>query len=211
MATAPGISAADFLPERWTLSSLTQASIGCRGCDLYKNATQTVFGEGASRAQVVLVGEQPGDREDLSGHPFVGPAGRVLDRALADADIPRASVYVTNAVKHFKWEPRGKRRIHKRPRDREIEACYPWLGAEVEVIGPKVVVCMWVTAARAAFGKTVRLKALRGTCHPTRLANLTFVTLHPSALLRIEDRADRHATYDGFVEDLRRVRERLNN
>src|SRR5918992_6236653 len=155
-------SAADFLPEHRSLNSLREAASTCQGCALYQDATQTVFGEGRSNAKVVFIGEQPGDEEDRSGRPFVGPAGRLLNRALVEAGIDRTAVYITNAVKHFKWEPRGRRRIHKKPQDREIKACKPWLVNEIELIRPQVVVCLGVTAATAAFGKAVRLKDYRG-------------------------------------------------
>lgn len=150
-------SASDFLPERVSLRSLRTAAAACRGCGLYAHATQTVFGEGLRDSSVVLVGEQPGDQEDRQGHPFVGPAGRLLHDALRDAGLAPKEVYITNAVKHFKWELRGKRRIHKRPHEREIEACRPWLEAELQVIAPQAVVCLGVTAARSVFGHTLRL------------------------------------------------------
>lgn len=205
MVRARQRSAADFLPARWTLTSLRAAAKRCRGCDLYKRATQTVFGEGPRRAPLMLVGEQPGDAEDRLGHPFVGPAGRLLDRALADAGIPRAAVYITNAVKHFKWTPRGKRRLHQRPREGEIDACKPWLVAEVKVISPRVVVCLGATAARAAFGRPVTIKQYRGRYTKTPLADATFVTIHPSAILRLND-PERADAYAGFVADLRQLR-----
>lgn len=211
MAEKPQRSAADFLPKHRTLASLERAAAGCQGCDLYQNATQTVFGEGDDSADLVLVGEQPGDQEDRLGHPFIGPAGRILDRALADAGIGRARAYVTNAVKHFKWIRRGKLRLHKRPEDREIEACYPWLMAEVALLRPRVVVCLGVTAARAAFGRTVRLKDYRGSFVPTRLSPATFVTIHPSAILRLPEHEQRQQEYRRFVDDLRRVGARLEN
>lgn len=195
-------SAAQFLPARLSLGALRAAAAECTGCDLYRNATQTVFGEGRSDATVVLVGEQPGDQEDRSGHPFVGPAGRLLDRALTDAGIRREAVYVTNAVKHFKWTPRGKRRLHQRPREGEIDACNPWLTAELQVIKPQVLVCLGATAARAVFGRTVRLRDHRGTLTATPLAPRTFVTIHPSAILRLHD-PDRAREYRLFVADLK--------
>ncbi len=170
-------SAAAFVPARLGLAVLRRAAAGCTGCDLYRNATQTVFGEGARSAQLVLVGEQPGDREDREGHPFVGPAGRLLERALADAGIPRESVYITNAVKHFKWAARGKRRLHQRPREGEIDACNPWLVAEIAVVRPRVVVCLGSTAARAVFGRTVRIKDCRGRFLKAGIADCAFVTL----------------------------------
>jgi DNA polymerase len=202
-------SAIDFLPERLTLNTLREAASGCRGCALYQDATQTVFGEGRQDAKIVFIGEQPGDEEDRSGRPFVGPAGRLLDRALVDAGIDRKTAYVTNAVKHFKWEPRGKRRIHKKPQDREIKACKPWLISEIEVLHPRAVVCLGVTAATAAFGKTVRLKDYRGHFFQTPLSEATFVTTHPSALLRLPDERTRQLEYGRFVDDLRQVKSQL--
>jgi uracil-DNA glycosylase len=209
MAEKSASSAAEFIPERVDLAGLREAAAGCRGCGLYENATQTVFGEGPRDARVVLVGEQPGDQEDRQGRPFVGPAGRVLEQALADAGIAKEHTYITNAVKHFKWEPRGKRRIHKKPQDREIDACQPWLAAELEAIAPQALVCMGVTAARAAFGKAVRLKDYRGRFHESPLARATFVTTHPSALLRLVDRSQYAEEYERFVADLREVAQRL--
>lgn len=202
-------SAAQFIPAELSLTSLRKAAATCTGCDLYRDATQTVFGEGPRDARVMLVGEQPGDQEDRSGHPFVGPAGKLLARAIAAAGIPEGEVYLTNAVKHFKWEPRGGRRIHKRPLDAEIKACNPWLAAELKAIRPEVVVCLGATAARAVFGRTVRIKDYRGTFTDTPMAALTFVTTHPSALLRIPEKSDRDAEYARFVDDLRLVRSRL--
>ena len=206
-------SAADFLPQRLNLAALRRAAADCRGCDLYRSATQTVFGEGPRGAAVVLIGEEPGDREDVEGRPFVGPAGRLLSTALHDAAIERKQVYITNAVKHFKWEPRGKRRIHKKPQDREIDACRPWLEAELQVIQPRVVVCMGVSAMRAVFGRAVRLKDHRGTFSATPLSSCTFVTVHPSSILRLRG-AHRHGgdyelEYRRFVADLQAVRARL--
>jgi uracil-DNA glycosylase len=200
-------SAAEFLPERLSLASLRRAAAVCTGCDLYRRATQTVFGEGPRQARFVLIGEQPGDQEDRSGHPFVGPAGRLLDRALAQAGIPRQTTYVTNAVKHFSWTERGKRRLHKRPREGEIDACNPWLVAELRLIRPRVVVCMGATAARAVFQRNVRLADYRGkfTASPFGMA---FVTIHPSAILRL-GAPDRAREYDRFVADLVRLREYL--
>lgn len=202
-------SAADFLPARLSLRALAHAARGCTGCDLYKRATQTVFGEGGRDAQAVLVGEQPGDREDREGHPFVGPAGRLLERALRDAGIAREAVYITNAVKHFKWIARGKRRLHQRPREGEIDACSPWLVAEIEVVRPRVVVCLGSTAARAVFGRTVRIKDYRGRFARGAVADCVLVTIHPSAILRLIDPAGRQAEYARFVRDLVSVRERL--
>jgi len=199
-------SARSFLPAQLSMAQLRESAAGCTGCDLYKCATQTVFGEGAGRASMMFVGEQPGDQEDLAGRPFVGPAGKILDRALAEAGIARRDLYVTNAVKHFKWEPQGKRRKHKKPSATEIAACRPWLEAETEVVKPRVIVCLGVTAAQAVFGKAVRLNEMRGRPWSTSIAPIVFVTVHPSAVLRHPDPVEREREYRGFVEDLRSIR-----
>ena len=199
-------SARSFLPAQLSMAQLRESAAGCTGCDLYKCATQTVFGEGAGRASTMLVGEQPGDQEDLVGRPFVGPAGKILDKALAEAGIVRRDLYVTNAVKHFKWEPQGKRRKHKKPTATEIAACRPWLEAEIEVVKPRVIVCLGVTAAQAVFGKAVRLNEMRGRPWSTSIAPIVFVTVHPSAVLRHPDAVERDREYRGFVEDLRSIR-----
>ena len=199
-------SAADFLPARKMLPALRAAAAGCRGCDLYKRGTQTVFGEGSPRARVMLIGEQPGHEEDLAGHPFVGPAGRLLDRALAAASIAREDVYVTNVVKHFKWEPRGKRRIHAKPNQMEIAACLPWLEAELEVVEPDAVVCLGATAAQALLGPRFRVTKQRGQWVRAPLAERVLATVHPSAILRAPDDEARHREFDRFVADLVRVR-----
>ena len=204
-------SARSFLPTHLSLPQLRQSAAGCTGCDLYKHATQTVFGEGAARSSIMFVGEQPGDQEDLAGHPFVGPAGKILDKALVEANIARRDVYVTNAVKHFKWEPQGKRRKHKKPSATEIAACRPWLEAEIQVVKPRVVVCLGVTAAQSVFGKAVRLNELRGRPLRTPLAAIVFVTVHPSAVLRHPDPLERTREYRRFVEDLRSIREQLRS
>lgn len=204
-------SAALYLPPRKTLATLARAAHQCRGCDLYRHATQTVFGEGAHGAALMLIGEQPGDLEDVQGRPFVGPAGQVLDRALAQAGIAREAVYLTNAVKHFKWEPRGKRRLHKRPEDAEVRACVPWLVAELVVVNPRVVVCLGVTAARAMFGRTVRLKDLRGQLLPTPRHAHTVVTLHPSALLRLREPAARAQEFAALAQELRQAQRWAND
>ena len=191
-----------------TLDALKRAAASCTNCDLYKNATQTVFGEGAPRAGIVLVGEQPGHEEDLAGHPFVGPAGRLLDVALAEAGLDRARLYVTNAVKHFKWtkdKSGGKRRIHDKPNQSEVEACRPWLQQELWLIRPEVVVCMGVTAANAVLRKRVTITASRGNALESPDGFRTFVTVHPSAILRIPDRRDREAERRRFVQDLQRA------
>lgn len=198
-------SARSFIPAQLSMPRLRESAAGCTGCDLYKRATQTVFGEGAARASIMLVGEQPGDQEDVKGRPFVGPAGSILDKALAEAGIERQQVYVTNAVKHFKWEPQGKRRKHKKPSAAEIAACRPWLEAETQVVKPRIIVCLGVTAAQSVFGKAVRLNDMRGRILSTPLAAAIFVTVHPSALLRHPDADEREREYRRFVQDLRNV------
>jgi len=196
-------SAAEHLPARLSLTSLREAAAGCRACPLWRSGTQTVFGEGRKAARLLLVGEQPGDREDLAGRPFVGPAGRLLDEALEDAGIERRDVYLTNAVKHFKWEPRGKRRIHQKPNAREIAACRPWLEAELEVVAPQVLVCLGATAARALLGPSVRVTKDRGRPLETELAAVAFATVHPSSILRAPDEQSRRRERALFVDDLR--------
>jgi uracil-DNA glycosylase family protein len=198
-------SAAAYVPERPTLPRLKEAAAGCRGCHLWENATQTVFGEGARAADVMLVGEQPGDQEDLAGKPFVGPAGRMLDQALEEAGIDRRQAYVTNVVKHFKWQPRGKRRIHQKPNWAEMAACRPWLEAELEVVGPDVLVCLGATAAQALIGRDFRVSRQRGELVDSPLARYVIATVHPSSILRQRDDASRQAEYAAFVEDLRVV------
>jgi len=198
-------SAAALIPPRPTLTKLREIAAGCTACDLYKRGTQTVFGEGARHARVMLVGEQPGHEEDLAGRPFVGPAGRLLDRALVEAGIDRSTVYVTNVVKHFKWEPRGKRRIHAKPNASEIGACRPWLEAELAVVEPSVVVCLGATAAQALLGRQFRVSAERGRWVKSPLAPRVMATVHPSAILRAPDDETRHAEIRRFVEDLRTV------
>lgn len=195
-------SAAAYLPTRRSLLSLRQAAAGCRGCGLYRQATQTVFGEGPRTASIMLIGEQPGDQEDRRGRPFVGPAGRLLDQALREAGIARAAVYVTNAVKHFKWVARGKRRLHQRPRQGEIDACVPWLMAELAVVKPTVAVCLGATATRALFQRPVRLSDVRGKLLPSALWPQTVVTIHPSALLRITEPVERQTAFGALVDDL---------
>jgi uracil-DNA glycosylase len=198
-------SAAALIPPRPTLSSLRAAASKCKACDLWKTGTQTVFGQGPSNANIVFVGEQPGDREDRTGRPFVGPAGMLLDRALEAAGIDRSQVYLTNAVKHFKWEPRGKRRIHKKPRASEIEACKPWLEAELAVAKPQLVVCLGATAAQALLGKNFSVMKQRGELLESPLAPKVMATVHPSSLLRITDEKDRHLQMEGFIQDLRKA------
>lgn len=201
--------AAPFVPARATLPQLAEAAQRCRGCELYRHATQAVLGEGPAAARVLMVGEQPGDKEDLAGRPFVGPAGHLLDRALADAGIARSEVYVTNAVKHFKFEERGKRRIHKKPSESEITACHPWLEAELAIIRPEVIVCLGATAARAVLGKQHRLLQERGRFFEHPSAKAATATVHPSAILRSPDPETRHRDYALFVRDLVAVRKRL--
>ena len=199
-------TAAPLLPERLSLSSLREAAAGCRACPLWKTGTQTVFGEGLKKAEIVFVGEQPGDREDRVGRPFVGPAGRVLDDALAEVGIDRRLAYVTNAVKHFKWEARGKRRIHQKPNAEELAACRPWLDAELSVLHPRVLVVLGATAAQALLGRNFRVTKHRGVPLESELAPNVLVTVHPSSILRAPDEAARRDAYKAFVADLRVVR-----
>ncbi len=196
-------TAAAFLPERLSLPSLRAAAAGCTACPLHLTGTQTVFGEGLRRARVLLVGEQPGDREDLEGRPFVGPAGRLLDEALEEAGIDRKAAYVTNAVKHFKWQARGKRRIHQKPNAAEIAACRPWLDAELAVVEPEVLVCLGATAAQALLGRGFRVTKERGRLLESELAPATLATVHPSSILRAPDDAARRRERALFVDDLR--------
>jgi uracil-DNA glycosylase family protein len=196
-------SAAPLVPERPTLPKLREAAAGCTACDLYKTGTQTVFGEGSRNAEVMFVGEQPGDQEDLAGRPFVGPAGRLLDEALVDAGIDRKAVYVTNVVKHFKWQGRGKRRIHQKPNWSEIAACRPWLEAELDVVQPRVLVCLGATAAQALLGRQFRVTRERGRPVESELAEHVVATVHPSSILR--DPETREQEYAAFVDDLKVV------
>ena len=191
---------------RNSLEGMRDAAKSCRDCPLWENATQTVFGEGSARAEVMLVGEQPGDQEDVRGLPFVGPAGALLDRALEAAQVDRKKVYVTNAVKHFKWELRGKRRLHKTPAQREIDACRQWLEGEIRVIRPRVIVCMGATAARALLGPEFRVSTQRGRFVTSTLAPFVFATLHPSAILRVRDDAERETAFGQLVDDLSLIR-----
>jgi uracil-DNA glycosylase len=197
------------IPDRPGLRNLREAAAGCRACPLWKTGTQTVFGAGRRSAKVMFVGEQPGDREDREGKPFVGPAGRVLDRALEDAGIDRGDAYVTNVVKHFKWIPKGKRRIHQKPNREEITACRPWLEAELQVVKPKVMVCLGATAARALLGSDFRVTQDRGKLVETDLAPIATGTVHPSSILRIDDEDERRVARDELAEDLREVAKRL--
>lgn len=203
------VTAESFVPVTSSLHELRDAAKHCRGCELYRLATQTVFGEGPKGAQVVMVGEQPGNQEDLDGKPFVGPAGRVLDQALADAQLDRRLVYVTNAVKHFKFEERGKRRIHKKPASAEINACHPWLEAELNAVKPLVVVALGATAALALGGRGVQVTRDRGKFLPHRSAEALVVTIHPSFLLRMPDPEVKAREYEHFVDDLKLVRTKL--
>jgi len=200
-----------LIPPRPTLTAVRAASKECRACDLWKRGTQTVFGEGPRRAKLMLIGEQPGDQEDLAGHPFVGPAGRILDRALAEAGIERATVYVTNVVKHFKWEPRGKRRIHKRPNTVEIAACRPWLDTEIRLVKPAAIVCLGATAAQALLGRAFKVTAHRGERVDSPLAPFVMATVHPSSLLRAPDEDARRRETQRFIDDLKIVRKILKS
>jgi uracil-DNA glycosylase len=201
---------ASFLPSQRDMHRLRAAAAGCKGSDLWKRGTQTVFGEGSVKARVLMVGEQPGDKEDLQGRPFMGPAGTVLDKALTAAGIDRDDVYVTNMVKHFKWEPRGKRRIHKRPNALEISACRPWLDAEIELIRPDVVVLLGATAAQGLLGRSFRVTRHRGEWIPSDFAPFVMATLHPSSILRAQDDASRQEEMRKFVADLKRVASRIS-
>jgi len=204
-SAAPGEGAAPFVPVNAGLGELKAAAAHCQGCDLYRHATQTVFGRGSAEARIVFIGEQPGDQEDLQGAPFVGPAGEVFERALAEAGLAREKLYVTNAVKHFKFEQRGKRRIHQTPRATELSACRPWLEAELALIKPDVLVCLGATAAKAIFGDKFRITRDRGHFAPTRWASKTIATYHPSAVLRGETEAQQAELYGMLLEDLKKV------
>jgi DNA polymerase len=195
--------------SRSPLEKVRLAAAECKACDLWKCGTQTVFGEGADTAELMLVGEQPGDKEDLAGRPFVGPAGHILDQALDDAGIDRSTVYVTNAVKHFKWEARGKRRLHKRPDAGEIAACRPWLDKEIELVRPKVVVCLGATAAQALLGRTFKVTKQRGQLFPQPAGHVVTATVHPSSILRAPDAEARTRELAAFTEDLRQVAKHL--
>jgi len=192
-----------------TLNQLREEARGCQNCTLWANATQTVFGAGDPHARVMLVGEQPGDEEDKKGLPFVGPAGRLLDKALAEAGVEREHLYVTNAVKHFKWELRGKRRLHKTPAQREVDACHRWLEGEIATVKPRVIVCLGSTAAKAVISKNFKVSTQRGQFVESHLARHVFATLHPSALLRVQEEADREAAFKQFVRDLLLIKKAL--
>ena len=211
MATNNPSGAAKFVPQGATLAQLREAVQTCKGCELYRHATQAVLGEGRSTARIVMIGEQPGDKEDLAGKPFVGPAGGLLTRALEDAGIDRSDVYITNAVKHFKFEERGKRRIHKKPTETEVAACRPWLDAELARISPEIIVCLGATAAHAVIGKKHRLLQERGRFFEHPVAKSVTATFHPSAILRAPTPEQRHDTYEAFVADLRAVRRKLES
>ena len=198
-------SAADLVPEQLSLPLLKDAAADCRACDLWRKGTQTVFGAGRARARVMFIGEQPGNEEDLKGKPFVGPAGRLFDKALDEAGIDRKQTYVTNVVKHFKWEPRGKRRIHKKPNAQEISACRPWLEAEFALVKPKVIVALGATAAQALLGPQFRVTKERGKFIESTLAPYIMATVHPSSILRAPDDETRHLEYRRFVDDLKKL------
>jgi len=198
-------SAENLIPEPLTLPTLKEAAADCQACDLWKKGTQTVFGDGRSRSKVMFVGEQPGNEEDLTGKPFVGPAGRLFDSALMEAGINRKQTYVTNVVKHFKWEPRGKRRIHKKPNAQEVSACRPWLEAEIALTRPKVIVALGATAAQALLGPKFRVTKQRGEFIESTLAPYVMATVHPSSILRAPDDETRHLEYRRFVDDLKKL------
>lgn len=200
-----------LIPEHPTLPELKAAAAGCQACDLYKTGTQTVFGEGAPRAKVMFVGEQPGDREDIEGKPFVGPAGGILDEALRAAGIDRGEAYITNTVKHFKWTPQGKRRLHQKPNAAEISACRPWLDAEIAVVKPQILVCLGATAAQALLGRDFRVTQQRGQFIERPGLPLLMATVHPSSILRAPDEESRELEMQAFVADLRRLAQRLED
>jgi uracil-DNA glycosylase len=205
MPQRPTSDAAKLIPDHPTIQRVRDAAKNCHACELWKRGTQTVFGEGEGKAELMLVGEQPGNEEDLAGHPFVGPAGRLLDRALAGAGIDRSLVYVTNVVKHFKWEPRGKRRIHKKPNAAEIGACRPWLDTEIQLVAPRVIVCLGATAAQALLGAQFKVSTGRGAFVPSTLAPFVMATVHPSSILRAPDDDARHREMRRFTDDLRKA------
>ena len=201
--------ASPLIPSRPTIKKLQTVAAGCQACDLWKTGTQTVFGEGRQTSTVMFVGEQPGDKEDLSGRPFVGPAGGLLDKALVEAGIDRTKVYVTNVVKHFKWEPRGKRRIHKKPNAAEINACRPWLEAEVQVIKPRAIICLGSTAAQAVIGPKFKVSTQRATFVQSPLAPLVTATVHPSSILRAPSDEARRTEMERFIDDLTKIRKAI--
>jgi uracil-DNA glycosylase len=205
VATRKPTTAAVLIPQHASVKKLREIAAGCKACPLWKNGTQTVFGEGASHAKVVFVGEQPGFDEDLAGKPFIGPAGKVLDRGLEAAGINREEVYVTNVVKHFKWEPKGNQHIHKKPNASEVAACRPWLDAELEALKPAVVVCLGATAAQSLLGREFRVSRQRGQLVPSPLAPYVIATVHPSSILRAPDADTRHQQMNMFIEDLKTI------
>lgn len=198
-------TAKPLIPKNPSLASLRAAAADCKACPLWQLGTQTVFGEGPARPRIMFVGEQPGDQEDLQGHPFVGPAGKLLDKALEEAGLERNEIYITNAVKHFNWEPRGKRRIHKKPNTLEITACKPWVEAEIDVLEPEVIVCLGAIAAQALLGKQFRVSVSRGQFVDSALAPYVLATVHPASLLRAPDEETRRLEIKRFVDDLRQV------
>jgi len=200
------VTAEPLIPPRPSIPKLQDAAAECKACDLWKTGTQTVFGEGKQRSTVMFIGEQPGDKEDLSGRPFVGPAGGLLDKALAEAGIDRSKVYVTNVVKHFKWEPRGKRRIHKKPNAGEIQACRPWLDAEIRVVKPRAIICLGSTAAQAVIGPKFKVSIQRGQFVESDLAEFVTATVHPSSILRAPTDDARHLETARFINDLKKIR-----
>ncbi|HEU4521599.1 MAG TPA: UdgX family uracil-DNA binding protein [Thermoanaerobaculia bacterium] len=202
-------TAAPLIPARPTVKKLQEAAAGCTACHLWKRGTQTVFGEGKQSSTVMFIGEQPGNSEDLEGRPFVGPAGGLLDRALAEAGIDRSKVYVTNVVKHFKWEPRGKRRIHKKPNALEITACRPWLDAEIRVVKPRAIICLGSTAAQAVIGPKFKVSIQRGTFVESPLAEFVTATVHPSSILRAPTDEARRSETQRFIDDLRKIRKAI--
>ncbi|GAC1433582.1 MAG: UdgX family uracil-DNA binding protein [Thermoanaerobaculia bacterium] len=202
-------TAARYVPPRPTIGKLQAAAEGCKACNLWEKGTQTVFGEGKAASTVMLIGEQPGNAEDLEGRPFVGPAGGLLDRALGEAGIDRAKVYVSNVVKHFKWEPRGKRRIHKKPNATEIRACRPWLEAEIAVVKPRAIICLGATAAQAVIGPKFKVGTHRATFAESPLAPFVTATVHPSSILRAPSDEARHAEMKRFVDDLKKIRKAI--
>lgn len=202
-------SAAPFVPERKSLRSMRRAAANCKGCDLFRGATQTVFGEGSARAELLILGEMPGDQEDLAGRPFVGPAGELLQRALDQAGVPRGAAYISNVVKHFKFKPRGKRRIHQKPNALEIQACSPWLEAELAIVKPQVILCLGATAAQALLGKSYRLTKNRGRFVSHESGAEVLATLHPAALLRMPGKAAREHAFDELVAELKSIKKRI--
>jgi uracil-DNA glycosylase family protein len=211
MPRPPVKTAGPLIPDHPTLPSLREAAADCRACDLWKRGTQTVFGEGRKKSMILFVGEQPGNSEDLEGRPFVGPAGTLLDRALEEAGIDRTSVYVTNVVKHFKWEARGKKRIHKKPNAGEIAACRPWLTAELAVVKPAAIICLGATAAHAVIGPKFKVTTGRGTLVDSPLAGIVSATVHPSSILRAPSEEQRHAEMARFIADLKRIRKAIED